>query len=265
MSLFRRYPKRDYLTASNDRKRIVDILRRVRISEKIKTNGDLFVRYRLKDGERLERVAYKLYRNPQYDWILMLLNNVINPYEDLPIDQRGQDALIEKRYPGYALFTAVREGVAIFSPGEIITTPNGYQATVVSQDYQLRKLVVTNEINATSLTADETITGQTSGAAATFKRRVFHQESLHHFEDADGEWVDPNPTFITDPTGTESSPLEIYVNGGVLSEFIEVTNREDEERRNEEVRTVSVLRPEYIDRIVGDIEAIFANRSIRRA
>ena len=38
--------------------------------------------YELKDGERIEHVSFELYRNVEFYWTILLINDVIDPYHD---------------------------------------------------------------------------------------------------------------------------------------------------------------------------------------
>lgn len=48
--------------------------------------------YYVNDGETPEILADKIYGNPNYHWIILLVNNIVNPYEEWP---RTNAALID--------------------------------------------------------------------------------------------------------------------------------------------------------------------------
>lgn len=66
---------------------IQDILRRVQLSDELKSNGSFFDLYDVKDGETPEMVASRWYGNPQYHWIILLANEIIDPRFDWPMSQ----------------------------------------------------------------------------------------------------------------------------------------------------------------------------------
>jgi len=46
-----------------------------------------FNKYTILDGERLDSLSQKFYGDPNYDWVIAITNNIINPYFDLPIEE----------------------------------------------------------------------------------------------------------------------------------------------------------------------------------
>jgi len=60
-----------------------DIFRRVG-KNKFLENQMYLDRYTVTDGEKPEHIAHRLYGNPQYHWIILLTNNIIDVYHDWP-------------------------------------------------------------------------------------------------------------------------------------------------------------------------------------
>lgn len=54
--------------------------------------------YELTDGERPEIAAYNLYGNPEYAWILLILNDAIDPFFDWFLSEDQVKRLTEDRY-----------------------------------------------------------------------------------------------------------------------------------------------------------------------
>lgn len=67
----------------------VNILQRVKIRDIIKTNMLEMYEYVVKDGERIEDVAFRYYGWTGYHWIIMLANDIINPFTDWPLSNDG--------------------------------------------------------------------------------------------------------------------------------------------------------------------------------
>ena len=61
-----------------------DIFRRVG-KNKYLENQLYLDRYTITDGEKPEHIAHRLYGNPQYHWIILLTNNIIDVYHDWPL------------------------------------------------------------------------------------------------------------------------------------------------------------------------------------
>jgi len=60
-----------------------------------------FTYYVVQDGEKPETVAYKLYGNAEYHWVIILLNNIINPQFDWILSSVELTRYIDKKYGSY--------------------------------------------------------------------------------------------------------------------------------------------------------------------
>ena len=84
---FREFPlyEYDFAGKGQNAKLVTDIIRRVAVNAKVKANTLIFDKYDVKDGETPEIVADKYYGNPQYHWVVVLVNNITNWY-DWPLE-----------------------------------------------------------------------------------------------------------------------------------------------------------------------------------
>tara|TARA_B100000073_G_scaffold340412_1_gene340207 strand:- start:2894 stop:3421 length:528 start_codon:yes stop_codon:yes gene_type:complete len=62
-----------------------NILRRVALREKVRTNTLLYDTYDVKEGESPESLADRLYGSPEYHWVVLMVNNVTDRYHDWPM------------------------------------------------------------------------------------------------------------------------------------------------------------------------------------
>lgn len=76
----------------------VNILQRVKIRDVIKTEMLEMYEYLVKDGERIEDVAFRYYGWTGYHWIVMLANDIIDPYNDWPLSYEDFIAVIRAQY-----------------------------------------------------------------------------------------------------------------------------------------------------------------------
>ena len=97
---FTAFPKIDYnLTGINSNtKEVTDIFRRVKIRSKIADNVTLFDKYDVKEGETPEDIAYKLYGDADYFWVITLVNNIVNRYYDWPLDEYVFQQYVADKY-----------------------------------------------------------------------------------------------------------------------------------------------------------------------
>ena len=66
-------------------KDVTNLLRRVGMRTKLKTNTFLYDTYDVKEGETPEMIAHKLYGNSELHWIILLVNEVTDRYHQWPM------------------------------------------------------------------------------------------------------------------------------------------------------------------------------------
>jgi hypothetical protein len=77
-----RYPfsESDFVTAKN-------FFRRFKVNEDVFDYAFYFNQYAVKDQERLDILSEKFYGSSEYDWVIAISNNIINPLFDLPMNE----------------------------------------------------------------------------------------------------------------------------------------------------------------------------------
>ena len=76
---------KDFPVILYDSKEVTNLLRRVAIRSKVKTNVMFFDTYDVKEGETREMIADKLYDDPQLHWVVMIVNNITDRYHEWPM------------------------------------------------------------------------------------------------------------------------------------------------------------------------------------
>ena len=66
-------------------KDVTNLLRRIGMRTKLKTNTFLYDTYSVKEGETPEMIAHKLYGDPQLHWIILLINEITDRYHQWPM------------------------------------------------------------------------------------------------------------------------------------------------------------------------------------
>jgi hypothetical protein len=80
MSYFNRFPLLAYAANNNAVVNIVsDVLRRVTVDKKTKENLVIFDEYDIQDGETPELVSYKFYDTTDYHWVILIVNDILDP------------------------------------------------------------------------------------------------------------------------------------------------------------------------------------------
>ena len=83
---FANFPVIPYDSVGNgDYKLVTNLLKRVALRTKVKTNTSLFDTYNVKEGQTPEMIADKLYGDPNLHWIVMYVNNITDRYHQWPL------------------------------------------------------------------------------------------------------------------------------------------------------------------------------------
>ena len=178
---FNSMPKIYYDSQNNKNPKVVtNLLRRVGVRAKIKTNIALFDTYRVKAGETPEIIAHKLYGDSELHWIVMLINNVTDRYHDWPMNFSQFNTYLQEKY-------------------------------------------VDSDGNSTA-------------------------SEVHHYE-------------IEQESGNTKTKIEVtdLTNYPTAST---VTNYEYEQRRQDELREIRLLDPEYVDDFVKEYKVLMDESSI---
>lgn len=75
---FEKMPKFDYNFPFFPNAEMVDIFRRVKFTKDIESDSGNFETYRIEDGQKPEDVAVSFYGDPQWWWLVLLSNNIID-------------------------------------------------------------------------------------------------------------------------------------------------------------------------------------------
>jgi len=91
MSYFRELPDIEYQSplsnriSSDDYVRVKNVFRRVKLRDDLQNVFTLFQKYDIPQGARPDTVAFELYDNPGYDWIVLTIANITNVRNQWPL------------------------------------------------------------------------------------------------------------------------------------------------------------------------------------
>jgi hypothetical protein len=77
---------------------VTDILRRVILSKEFKTNTSFFEQYEVFQGETPEDVSYRFYGTQRLHWLVLMVNDIINPRFEWPLTGEQMFRQVEKIY-----------------------------------------------------------------------------------------------------------------------------------------------------------------------
>jgi hypothetical protein len=77
---------------------VKNLFKRVKLSNKLFQDLTNFTKYQIVGDERPDNVANKIYNNSNYDWIVLLSNNIINIQDEWPMSNRTFELYMNKKY-----------------------------------------------------------------------------------------------------------------------------------------------------------------------
>jgi len=96
---FKNFPTIIYDAVGNGEfKDVKNLLRRVAIRVKVKSNTLLYDTYDVKEGETPESIADKLYDDPELHWIVLLVNDITDRYHQWPMNFSQFNQFIADKY-----------------------------------------------------------------------------------------------------------------------------------------------------------------------
>ena len=79
-------------------KAVTDLLRRVALRSKVRSNTLVFDTYDVKSGETPEMLADKLYNDPELHWVILLINDITDRYHQWPMNNNQFIAYLNDKY-----------------------------------------------------------------------------------------------------------------------------------------------------------------------
>ena len=95
---FSSFPVIPYGSTDGTVKNVTNLLRRVAIRTKVKSDAALYDTYNVKNGETPEIIADKLYEDPELHWVVLLINNVTDRYHDWPMSEQQFSTYVNEKY-----------------------------------------------------------------------------------------------------------------------------------------------------------------------
>ena len=101
---FNFFPK--VLYAPNSQMESLDVLTnlttRFTFEQKFKENTSVYYKYTIKDVDTPETLAYKLYGSPEKHWVILLMNDIVDPLFDWPLRQQNIIKFVDSKYSANA-------------------------------------------------------------------------------------------------------------------------------------------------------------------
>jgi len=96
---FSKFPKMLYdIDGKGNLKIVTDLLRRVKIRSSVRDSLSLFDKYDVQNGETPESLAYKIYGDAEYHYIILMLNNITDRYYGWPLSDYSFEVYVKNKY-----------------------------------------------------------------------------------------------------------------------------------------------------------------------
>jgi hypothetical protein len=150
---FENFPEVNYSLKKNfNFELLTNVTVRFKIREVIKNNALVFYEYNVRDDDRPDIVATKYYGDPTLDWLILMTNDMIDPYYDWPLNYLNFNNYIKSLYGSVASAkTSIYEYRQILNQQSVL-----FDGTIVPK----RTIVVDlNTFNSLPAASRETIYG----------------------------------------------------------------------------------------------------------
>lgn len=77
---------------------ILDFTKRVKVNNFLSSSVFMYEKYSIQEGERVEDIAYKFYGTTQLHWVLLLINEIIDPMDDWCLSSAQIAMIAKKKY-----------------------------------------------------------------------------------------------------------------------------------------------------------------------
>ncbi len=96
---FSKFPKMLYdIDGKGNLKIVTDLLRRVKIRSAVKDGSTLFDKYDVQNGETPESLAFKIYGDAKYHYVILILNNITDRYYGWPLSDYSVEVYVTNKY-----------------------------------------------------------------------------------------------------------------------------------------------------------------------
>jgi hypothetical protein len=211
--------------SSYDHTRVKNLFRRAKIRDDFFKNAAAFTKYKIVGEERPDQVAEKVYGSSEYDWVVLISNNILNIRTEWPLSDAEFSNYLERKYTEAELASA-----------------HHYETTLVT-DSRGKMIVPAGKIVDSNFTVkyydNDVKTSNTTTGSYTFDSTTTTFDST---------LVRFNSTNSVSLTGTliTKNPVKM------------VSVYEYEIQQNDKKRNIYILRPRYLQTAIDDMRRIMS-------
>jgi hypothetical protein len=95
---FKYFPKTPYTLSPDNIDYLTNITSKVSFEKEFRDNSVVYYEYLISDGETPDIIAHKIYGSSERHWIILLLNEILNPQFDWPLSDSSLKKYIDVKY-----------------------------------------------------------------------------------------------------------------------------------------------------------------------
>ncbi len=133
--------------SSEDYIRVKNLFRRAKIREDLYKYFTTFTKYKITGEQRPDQVAEKYYGSAEYDWVVLLSNNIINIRTEWPLSDSEMQDFLSRKYTESELNEVHHyETTRVLNLNGKLIVPSG---EIVDEDYEVTYLDEENNMTVT--------------------------------------------------------------------------------------------------------------------
>ena len=209
--------------------------------DKIGNDAGFYEKYEVLSGDRPDIVSQKLYGTPDYYWTFYLLNNHVRE-SGWPLSDFTTYRDLQKSYPHTTVTVEDNIADTQFTVGATLEgTTSGVTGKIVERNLDLGQIVINDGGNAAFVVGEILRVGVDLARQdyTTVYSQVAQYDSIHHYEDTNGDYVDIDPFVQSSGDG-----------------YIPITYAERFTNKNNELKSITVLRPNMVEQISNEFHKL---------
>jgi hypothetical protein len=212
--------------SSYDYARVKNLFRRAKIRDDFFQNATAFTKYKIIGEERPDQVAEKIYGSSEYDWVVLISNNILNTRTEWPLSDAEFSNYLERKYTEAELASAHHYETTLVTdsmgkmivPAGKIVDPN-FTVTYIDEGLSIEQSVNINYVFSSTTTKFDSVDIKFDSA------------------------ITETQTIGTMVTKTPVKMVSIY---------------EYEIQQNDKKRNIYLLRPRYLQTAIDDMRRIMS-------
>lgn len=224
---FEKFPQSFYTLDNRTTVQLVtNITVRNIVKDAIKENYSIYDEYDIKDGETPEILADKFYNNPNYHWIILHMNDIIDPRFDWPLTQPRLIEFVIDKYGNTSAIHHYENVDGDPAVGNIFVSTSTTPTIIISQN--------------------DVIVNVTDDGVGVVEYAV--SQNNYNVKVGRGGFRTGCKVALYSNTLSNVSVISTTINNSVVP----VTVLDYEEQQNESKRRIKILKPQFVESFVNE-------------